>query len=124
MPLVFAPDERPDDDEAAGGPALASQALWVGWSDAVEIEVPQGIDGGAEVHLLRETPRVLGLHRNDVPTTWAGQRGVETFDDRKATNYYDATNPTGSTLTAGSGVTLTVSGETRDRMNIHVKYSK
>ena len=59
-----------------------------------------------------------------MPTTWAGQRGVETFDDRKATNYYDASNPTGSTLTAGSGVTLTVSGETKDRMNIHVKYSK
>jgi hypothetical protein len=69
MPLVFAPWERPDDDEAAGGPALASQGLWVGWSDAVEIEVPAGIDGSATVHLLRETPRVLGWHSNEIRTS-------------------------------------------------------
>ena len=76
MPLVFSPWERPDDDEAAaGGAPLTSQALWVGWSDAVEIEVPSGIDGSADVHLLRETPRVLGWHGNEVPvsTTRAAQ---------------------------------------------------
>ena len=79
MPLVFAPGERPDDDEAPGGRRLTSQALWVGWSDAVEVEVPGGIDGSAEVHLLRETPKVLGTHRNDVPasTTRAPQPGIQ-----------------------------------------------
>ena len=69
MPLVFAPSERPDGDEAAGGAPLTSQPLWVGWSDAVEIEVPGAIDGTADVHLLRETPRVLGWHGNEVPAS-------------------------------------------------------
>lgn len=69
MPLAFSPLERPDDAEAAGGPAVASQPLWVGWSDAVEIDVPGGIEGSAEVHLLRETPRVLGWHGNDAPAS-------------------------------------------------------
>ena len=69
MPLAFSPLERPDGAEAAGGPPLASQPFWVGWSDAVEIEVPDGIDGSAEVHLLRETPRVLGWHGNEVPAS-------------------------------------------------------
>ncbi len=80
MPLVFAPGERPDDDEAPGGPRHTSQALWVGWSDAVEIEVPGGIEGSAEVHLQRETPTVLGLHRNDTPaaTTRAPQPVIQT----------------------------------------------
>ena len=79
MPIGFSPLERPDDGEAAGGPALASQPLWVGWSDAVEIDVPAAIDGSAEVHLLRETPRVLGWHGNDAPaaTTHASQPVIQ-----------------------------------------------
>lgn len=79
MPLAFAPWERPDDAEAAGGP-LASQPLWVGWSDAVEVSLPAGADGSAEVHLLRETPTVLGLHRNDAPAaeTRAPQPVIQT----------------------------------------------
>lgn len=82
MPLVFSPLERPDDDEAAGGATLTSQALWVGWSDALEIEVPSGIDGTADVHLLRETPQVLGWHANEVraSTTRAVQPVIQSRD--------------------------------------------
>jgi len=89
MPLVFAPWERPDDDEAAGGAPLASQALWVGWSDAVEVEVPSGIDGSAEVHLLRETPRVLGWHSNEVraSTTRAAQPFIRSRASWNALDY-------------------------------------
>jgi hypothetical protein len=89
MPLVFTPWERPDADEAAGGPALASQALWVGWSDAVEIELPTGIDGTASVSLLRETPRLLGWHSNEVraSTTRAPQPVIRSRESWNARDF-------------------------------------
>lgn len=125
--LVWYVDNEYEDNNVSTHPGhglvlpVDSHAKAMKWSDGTNVS--NKLQPWDAPFSRQKTPS-LTLHRNDVPTTWAGQRGVETFDDRKATNYYDASNPTGSTLTAGSGVTLTVSGETKDRMNIHVKYSK
>ena len=72
----------------------------------------------------RTTTRPLTLHRLGVPTTFPRSLAKPTFDDTSTTNYYDTTNPTGSTLTAGSGVKMTVSGESSQRINIDVKFTK
>jgi len=66
----------------------------------------------------------LTLHRNGDATTFPKSKGVSTFDDTKATNYYDASNPTGSTLTAGSGVKVTVSGVSKDKAHLDVIFRR
>ena len=66
----------------------------------------------------------LTLHRNGDATTFPKSKGVSTFDDTKATNYYDASNPTGSTLTAGSGVQVTVSGVSKDKAHLDVLFRR
>ena len=66
----------------------------------------------------------LTLHRNGDATTFPKSKGVSTFDDTEATNYYDASNPTGSTLTAGSGVKVTVSGVSKDKAHLDVIFRR
>ena len=70
-----------------------------------------------------KTPQ-LTLHRNSAATTFASQPGVETFNDSSTTAYYDASNKYGSTMTAGSGVTIKVTGATADRAGYDVTFTK
>ena len=66
----------------------------------------------------------LTLHQNGAAKTWPAAPGVATFDDSAPDTYYDKSNPYGSTLTAGSGVKISVSGETKDRANLSVSFRK
>jgi hypothetical protein len=67
--LVFSADEGPDPAEVGAVTRRTSQALWVGWADAVEIELPAGMVGTARVHLVRETPVVLAHHDDTIPAS-------------------------------------------------------
>jgi hypothetical protein len=67
--LVFSPDEGADEAETGPVSRRTSQALWVGWADAVEIELPAGMASTARVHLVRETPVVLAHHDETAPTS-------------------------------------------------------
>jgi hypothetical protein len=65
--VPFAPEEAPEGPEAEGTHRFASQPYWVGFADAIEVDLPEGLADSVAVHFVRETPVILDHHSDTVP---------------------------------------------------------
>lgn len=66
----------------------------------------------------------LTLHRAGKATTFPLSLGASRFEDVSTTSYYDAANPTGAAMTAGSGVNVVVLNSVQDRMDLLIGFKR